>query len=157
MFHTCIFRENLKKVLMQCSHSKHVNIIQMYWCMYQNFFKCTKNGKTWIPCHCLRQRNLNKICMLFFNFKRHLFKPIFIKHDVMCSLISSYCCNYLNNILRNVKSILIQLKLNGINYELVFHNYSKFASNTWYTLICKFEKYKTKPQKITWVGINIIY
>ncbi len=35
--------------------------------------------------------------------------------------------------------------MNDIGYKLVFHNYSKFASNTWYTLICKFEKYET-PQ-----------
>jgi len=30
MFHTHIFKENLYKILMQCSHSKHVNIIQMW-------------------------------------------------------------------------------------------------------------------------------
>jgi hypothetical protein len=29
MFHIHIFKENLNKILMQCSHSKHVNIIQM--------------------------------------------------------------------------------------------------------------------------------
>jgi hypothetical protein len=123
----------------------------MYWCkydIYQNFLKCTKNGKTWIPCHCLCQKNLRKICMLLSNRKTHLFKSIFIRHHVMCSLISSYCCNYLNNMLMNVKSIMIQLELSGIGYKLVFHNYSKSASNTWYTLICKFEKYKPNPKKL---------
>jgi Zn ribbon nucleic-acid-binding protein len=60
MFQTYIFRENFNKVLMQCSHSKHANIIQMWgndynktkieciWCkyhIYQNFKKCPKNGK----------------------------------------------------------------------------------------------------------------
>jgi len=29
MFQTCIFKESFNKVLMQCSHSKHVNRIQM--------------------------------------------------------------------------------------------------------------------------------
>jgi hypothetical protein len=29
----------------------------------------------------------------------------------MCSLISSYYCNYLNNMLMSVKSIVIQLEL----------------------------------------------
>jgi hypothetical protein len=60
IFQTRIFKENFNKILMQCSHSKHANIIQtwgyncnktklcMYWCkyhIYQNFFKCSKNGK----------------------------------------------------------------------------------------------------------------
>jgi hypothetical protein len=48
----------------------------------------------------------------------------------------------------NVKLIMIQLKLNGLGYKLVFHSYSKFASNTLYTLICKFEKYKPNPEKL---------
>jgi hypothetical protein len=30
MFQTHIFRENFNKILMQCSHSKHVNIIQTW-------------------------------------------------------------------------------------------------------------------------------
>jgi hypothetical protein len=30
MFQTCIFKENFNKVLMQCSHSKHVNIIETW-------------------------------------------------------------------------------------------------------------------------------
>jgi hypothetical protein len=51
------------------------------------------------------------------------------------------------------KLIMIQLELNGIGYKLVFHNYSKFASNTWHTLICKFEKDKANP--INYRGINI--
>jgi hypothetical protein len=122
----------------------------MYWCkyqIYQNFFKCPKNGKTWTPCHCLCQRNLSKICMLNFNLKKHLFKPIFISHHFMCSLISC-CYNHLNNMLMNVKLIMIQLELNGIGYKLVFHNYSKSTSNTWHTLICKFEKYKSNPKKL---------
>jgi hypothetical protein len=29
MFQTCVFRENFNKVLMQCSHSRHANIIQV--------------------------------------------------------------------------------------------------------------------------------
>jgi hypothetical protein len=58
MFQTHIFMKNFNKVLMQCSHSKHVNIIQTwgYNCnktklvcidanIFQNFFKCSKNGK----------------------------------------------------------------------------------------------------------------
>jgi len=28
MFQTCIFGENFNKILMQCSHSRHANIIQ---------------------------------------------------------------------------------------------------------------------------------
>jgi len=125
----------------------------MYGCkyhIYQNFLKCTKNGKTWIPCHCLCQKNLSKICMLLSNLKTHLSKLIFIRHHVMCSLISFYCCNYFNNMLMSVKSIMIQLELNGIGYKLVFHNYSNFASNTWHKLICKFEKYKPNPKKSPW-------
>jgi len=97
-----------------------------------NFLKMSKNWKTWCACHCLCQRNLSKICMLLFNLKIHLSKPIFISHHVMCSLISFCCCNHLNNMLMNVKLIVIQLELNDIGYKLVFHSYSTFASNTWY-------------------------
>jgi hypothetical protein len=50
--------------------------------------------------------------------------------------------------LMSVKLIVIQLELNGIGYKLVFHNYSKSASNTWYTLIWKFVKYKPNPKKL---------
>jgi len=123
----------------------------MYWYkyhIYQKLFCMYKKWKTWIPCHCLCQRNLKKICMLLSNLNRHLSKPIFIRHHVMCSSISSYCCNYLNSMLMSIKLIGIQLELNGIGYKLVFHNYSKSASNTWYTLVCKFEKYKPNPKRL---------
>jgi hypothetical protein len=30
IFQTCIFKENFNKILMQCSHSKHANIIQTW-------------------------------------------------------------------------------------------------------------------------------
>jgi hypothetical protein len=56
--------------------------------------------------------------------------------------------------LMNVKLIVIQLELNGIGYIMVFHSCSKFASNTWHTLICKFEKCKPNSQKI-YMGMNI--
>ncbi len=59
----------------------------------------SKKWKIWIPCHCLCQRNLSKICMLLSNLKRHISKPILISHHVMCSLISSCCCDHLNSIL----------------------------------------------------------
>jgi hypothetical protein len=108
----------------------------------------SKKWKVWIQCHCLCQKNLSKICMLLSNLKKRLFKPIFISHHVMCSSISSYCCNHLNSMLMSVKLIVIELELNGIGYKLVFHNYSKSASNTWYTLICKFEKYNPNPKKL---------
>jgi hypothetical protein len=165
MFQTRIFRENLNKILMQCSHSKHVNIIQTWSyncnkiklvCINTNitsinFFwmsKKWKKWKTWTPCHCLCQKNLNKICMLLSNLKIHLSKPIYSSHHVVCSSISSYCCNHLNNMSMNVKLIVIQLELNDIGYKLVFHNYSKSTSNTWYTLICKFEKYEPNLKKL---------
>ncbi len=60
MFQTRIFKENFNKILMQCSHSKHANIIQTWsynynktklvciqckYHIYQNFRKCPKNGK----------------------------------------------------------------------------------------------------------------
>jgi hypothetical protein len=48
----------------------------------------------------------------------------------------------------SVKLIMIQLELNDIGYKLVFHNYSKSTSNTWYTLICKFEKCKPNLKKL---------
>jgi hypothetical protein len=48
----------------------------------------------------------------------------------------------------SVKLIVIQLELSGIGYKLVFRSYSMSVSNTWYTLICKFEKYKPSPQKL---------
>jgi hypothetical protein len=32
IFQIHIFRENFNKLLMECSHSKHVNIIQMWGC-----------------------------------------------------------------------------------------------------------------------------
>jgi len=101
------------------------------------------------------KKNLSKICMLLSNLKRPLLKPIFISHHVMCSSICC-CCNHLNNMLMNVKLIVIQLELNGIGYIMVFHNYSKFASNTWYILICKFEKCEPNSQKITWVWTYIL-
>ncbi len=88
----------------------------------------SKKWKTLIPCHCLCQKNLNKICMLFSNLKRPLSKHIFISCHVMCSSIS--CYNHLNSMFMNVKLIVIQLELNGIGYIMVFHSYSKFASNT---------------------------
>jgi len=162
MFQTCIFRENFNKILMQCSHSKHVNIIQT-WSYNRNktklvcidasitsikLFEMSKIWKTWTPCHCLCQRNLSKICMLLSNLKKHLPKPIFISHYVICSLISSCCCNHHNRMFMNVKSIVIQLELNDIGYKLIFHSYSKFASTTWYTFIWKFEKYKPNPKKL---------
>jgi hypothetical protein len=139
IFQICIFKENFNKVLMQCSHSEHVNIIQMWSyncnktklvCIDASFtsiktFKMSKNWQTWIPCQCLCQKNLSEICMLLSNLKRHLLKPIFISHHVMCSLISSCCCNHLNKVLINVMLIAIQLKLNDIGYKLVFHSYSK--------------------------------
>jgi hypothetical protein len=124
----------------------------MYWCkycIYLEIFKNVKKMETWIPCHCLCLRNLNKIYMLFFNIKRPLFETIFINHHFMCSSISS-CCNHLSSMLMSVKLIILQLELNGIGHKLIFHNYSKFTSNTWYTLICKFEKCKPNPQKIIW-------
>jgi hypothetical protein len=43
---------------------------------------------------------------------------------------------------------MIQLELNGTGCKLVFHSYSKFTSNTWYTLICKLEEYKPNPNKL---------
>jgi hypothetical protein len=67
------------------------------------------------------------------NFKRPFCKIIFITHRAMCSPISSYCCNHLSSMLMNVKLIVIQLELNDIVYKLIFHSYSKFVSNTWYT------------------------
>jgi hypothetical protein len=88
------------------------------------------------------KKNLSKIYMLLSNLKKPLFKIIFISNHIMCSSISS-CCNHLSSMLTSVKLIVIQLELNDIGYKLVFHNYSKFAWNTWYTLICKSEKYKT--------------
>ncbi len=59
--------------------------------------------------------------------------------------------------LMNVKLIVIQLELNGIGYIMVFHSCSKFASNTWHTLICKFEKCKPNSKKFTWVWTYIVY
>jgi hypothetical protein len=48
---------------------------------------------------------------------------------------------------------MIQLELNDIGCKLIFYGYSKFASNAWYTLICKFEKYKKTPKN--YMGMNI--
>ncbi len=95
-----------------------------------------------------------KIYMLLFNLKRPLFKTIFINNHGMCSMISSYCCNHLNSMLMSVKLIMIQLELNDIGYKLVFHSYSKSTSNTWYTLIWKFEKCKQKKKE---KGMNIYH
>jgi hypothetical protein len=163
MFQTHIFKEILNKVLMQCSHSRHVNMIQVWGyncnktklaCIDANItsiktFKIPKKWKLWTPFHCSCQRNPSK--MLLFNFKRPLFKTIFIRHHAMCSPVSFCCCNHLSSMLMNVKLIVIQLELNGIGYKLVFHNYSKSASNTLYTLytlISNFEKCKPNPKKL---------
>jgi hypothetical protein len=59
--------------------------------------------------------------------------------------------------LMNVKLIVIQLELNGIGYIMVLHSCWKFASNTWHTLIWKFEKCKPNSQKITWVWTYTVY
>jgi hypothetical protein len=135
-FQTCIFKENFNKILMQCSHSKHVNIIQTW------NYNCNKTKLVCIDA------SITSIKTLLSNLKKHLSKPIFISHHVICSLISSCCCNHLNRMFMNVKSIVIQLELNDINYKLIFHSYSKFASITWYTFIWKFEKYKPNPKKL---------
>jgi hypothetical protein len=113
--------------------------------------KMSKKWKMWTPCHCLCQRNLSKIYMLFSNLKRPLSKIIFTSHHVMCSPLSSSCCNHLSSMLMNVKLIVMQLELNDNGYKLVFHSYSKLASNTWYTLICKILKCKPNPKQITCV------
>jgi len=126
-------------ILMQISH-------------ISKLFKMSKKWKTWTPCHCLCQRNLNKICMLLSNLK----KP-FLNLFSLATINNFYCCNHLNNMLMSVKLIMIQLEFNDIGYKLVFHSYSKFTSNTWYTLICKFEKCKPNPKKITWVSTCIVY
>jgi hypothetical protein len=122
-------------VLMQVSH-------------LSKLFKMSKKWKTWTPCHCLHKKNLSRICMLLFNLKSRVSKPIFIRHHVMHPSISACCCNHFNSMLMNVTLTVIQLELNDIGYKLVFHRYSKSTSNTWYTLICKFEKYKPNPQKL---------
>ncbi len=128
----------------------------MYWYkyhIYQNFKKCSKMKNTnSMP---LFMPKKSKIFVLLSNFKRPLFKTIFIEHYVMCSSISFYC-NHLSSMLMSVKLIVIQWELNGMGYKLIFHSYSKFASNTWYTLICKFLKCKPNPQK-NWVWTYIIY
>jgi hypothetical protein len=94
MFQTHIFKENFNKISMQCSHSKHVKIVQTwgYNCNKQNFYvlmevshlsiflKMSKKWKTWTPCHCLCQKKESKIFMLLSNLKEHLLKPIFISH-----------------------------------------------------------------------------
>jgi hypothetical protein len=98
------------------------------------------------------KRHLSKIYMLLSNLKRSLSKTIFISYHVMCSLLSC-CCNHLNIMLMSVKLIMIQLELIGIGYKLKFYSYSKFTSNKWYTLICKFEKCKPNPKII--MGMNI--
>jgi hypothetical protein len=98
--------------------------IQCKYHIYQNFLKYSKNGKHEFHAIVYVKKNLNKICMLLSNLKRPLSKPIFISHHVMCSSIS---CNHLDNMLMNVKLIVIQLELNGIGYIVVFHSYSKFA------------------------------
>jgi hypothetical protein len=129
-----------------------------YWLTFYFLAKSIPIDKTlvssWLNLHCLCQKNLNKICMQLSNLKRPLSKLIFISHHVMCSSIS--CCNHLNSMLMNVKLMVIQLELNGIGYIVVFHNYSKFTSNTWYTIIYKFEKCKPNSQKITWVWTYIV-
>jgi hypothetical protein len=106
--------------------------------------------KTWTRCHCLCQRKLSKICILLSKLKKHLCKLTFITHHIMCSSISFCCCNHFNSMFMNVRLIMMQLQLNDIGCKLVFHSYSKFTSNTWYTLICKFEEYKPKPKKLHW-------
>jgi hypothetical protein len=147
---------------------KHANIIQT-WGYNCNKTKVVcidtniKSIKTFFNVQKLENMNsiplfmpkkLCKIYMLFFNLKRPLLRTIFINHHVMCSSISSCCYNHLGTMLMNVKLIVIQLELNGMSYKLVFLSYSKFASNTWYTLICKFEKCKPNPKKILSVNIT---
>jgi hypothetical protein len=90
--------------------------------------------ETWIPCHFLCHKNPKNIYIQLSSLERALFKFIFISHHAMCSPISS-CCNHFNNMLMSVKLMVIQLELNDIDYKLVFHTYSRFTSNTWYTLI----------------------
>jgi len=145
MFQTCIFRETFNKILMQCSHSKHVNMIQM-WGYNCNKIKlvCIDAIITFIKTFLNVQKMENMNSMPLFMLK----KLIFINQHVMCSLISSCFYNHLNSMFMNVKLIIMQLELNGIGYKLVFHNYLKYTSNTWHKLICKFEKYNQNPKKL---------
>jgi len=123
----------------------------MYWCkyhIYQNFLKCPKNGthefhaivyakETYVryACYLLTSRDtfLNLFSLATISYV-HQYVLV-----VVITLIAWWWC---------VKLIVIQLELNGIRYKLVLHSYSKSTSNTWYTLICKVEKYKPNPQKI---------
>ncbi len=140
MFKIHIFRENFNKILVQCSFSKHANILQLWG------YNCNKTKLVCIDANIRsiktlknvqKMKNMNSmplfmskkpmqyIYMLFSNFKRLLCKIIFISHHAMCSSISSYCCNHLSSMLMSVKLIMIQLELNDIVYKLVFHSYSK--------------------------------
>ncbi len=136
MFQTYIFKEIFNKVLIQCSHSRHANKIQVWSyncnktklaCIDANIasiktFKISKKWKLWTPCHCLCQRNPSKIYMLFLNFKRPLSKTIFINHHVVCSSVSSCFCNHLSSMLMNVK--------------LIWYNWNWMALVTnWYFII----------------------
>jgi len=139
MFQTCIFNENFNKVLIQCSHSTHANIRQTWGyncnktklvCIDANmtsiktFLKVQKmENMSSMPLF-MTKRHLSKIYMLLSNLKRSLSKTIFISHHVMCSSISSCCCNHLNIMLMNVKLIVIQLELTVIGFKLKFHSYS---------------------------------
>jgi hypothetical protein len=163
MFQTCIFSVNFNKVLIQCSHSKHANIIQTWSYNYnktklvcidanmtsiKTFFKVQKmKNMSSMPLF-MAKRHLSKIYMLLSNFKRSLFKPIFSSHHVMSSSIRSCCCNHLNIMLMSVKFIVVQLELIGIGFKLKFHSYSQFTSNKQYTLKYKFEKCKPNPKKL---------
>jgi hypothetical protein len=53
------------------------------------------------------------------------FKIISINHRGMYSLINSCYCDQFS-----VKFMVIQLKLNGTDYKLIFYIYSNCASNT---------------------------
>jgi hypothetical protein len=123
----------------------------------ETFFKVQKmENMSSMPLF-MRKRHLSKIYMLLSNLKRSLSKTIFISHHVMCSSISSYCCNHLNIMLMSVKLIVIQSELTRIGFKLKFHSYSQFTSNKWYTLIYKFEKSKPNPKIFTWVWTYIVH
>ncbi len=161
-FKLVYLKKFFNKLLMQCSHSKDVNIIQMWGFNYNKTkLVCIDASITYIKTfeNVQKMENMNSIPLFmpketwlryacYFHFKIHLLKHIFISHHIMCSSISSSCCNHLKNMLISVKLIVIQLELNDIDYKLVFHSYSKFALNTWYTLIGKFENYKPNPKKL---------
>jgi hypothetical protein len=129
-----ILKENFNKILMQCLHSRHANITQVwsYICnetklicinayhIFQNIFKHQKNEKHELNATTYaKETQVRYICYSLTS--RDPFLKCFSLDTMPCVHRVSFCfCNHLSRTLMSVKLMVIQLELDVIGYKFVF-------------------------------------